>query len=75
MTVPYDVQEMLVSLLLFSIGYVVMLILLLLGWGLYRALASTGPCATFAQLRVHQAWAQVEHLDRIQLHRSGIRKP
>jgi hypothetical protein len=70
----YYVREMLTALLLFSIGFavvaVVILILFLLDRGLYRALAWTGPYTAQAALRLHRGWVQVEQFGRKQFHRS-----
>ena len=62
----YDVREMLAALVLFSVGFaviaVVILILFLLDRGLYRVLALTRSYATPTVQRLHRGWVQVEHL-------------
>lgn len=64
----YDVWEMLAALLLFSIGFaitaVVILILFLLDRGLYRVLVLTGPYTVRAAQHLHRGWVQVEHLGK-----------
>ena len=70
----YYVWEMLAALLLFSIGFavvaVMILILFLLDRGLYCALAWTGHYTAHAALRLHRGWVQVEQFGRKQFHRS-----
>jgi hypothetical protein len=70
----YYVREMLAALLLFSIGFAVVavtiLILFLMDRGLYCALAWTGPYTVHAALRLHRGWVQVEQLGRKHFHRS-----
>ena len=70
----YYVWEMLAALLLFSIGFavvgLVILILFLLDRGLYRALAWTGAYTAHAAQRLNRGWVQVEQFGRKQFHRS-----
>ena len=67
----YDVREMLAALLLFSVGFaviaVVIVILFLLDRTLYRVLASTGSYTALAGQRLHRGWVQVEHLGKARL--------
>ena len=68
----YYVREILALLLLFTIGFtvvaVMVLILFLLDRGVYGALAWTGPYTAHAALRLHQGWVQVEEFGRKHSH-------
>ncbi len=70
----YYVQEMLAAFLLFSIGFavvtVVILILFLLDRGLYSALAWTRPGTAHAAQGLRREWVQVEQFGRKHFHHS-----
>jgi hypothetical protein len=70
----YYLREILAVLLLFSIGFavvaVMILILFLLDRGLHGALAWTRPYTAHTVLRLHQGWVQVEQFGRKHFHRS-----
>jgi len=71
----YHVQQMLAALLLFSIGFavvaVMILILFLLDRGLYRTLAWAGSNTAHAAVRLHRGWAQLEQFGRKQFRHSS----